>query len=164
MADDSDTADWITEALPPVRLSLQDLSEVLDAVGATKLELEGEGVVTMEQLAALDRPQITDLHIEGNSIELDLASSCVIVAFSPSVRERAAAAIDVLRKSRPPLWWSTHSDFAIVFGMLVPLLAGLLAPSSPKLWAGLAALAWLGYLLWVHRNCQLRWSTIVVVS
>jgi hypothetical protein len=146
--------EWLRMGLPPLVISKEDLSELVELAGEdAKLELtEAESEVPDEIGAIVSAPGVTlSLGSNARSTELAFEDEDEAVALA----ERLLKRLESCRRRSASL---THTDGAIFVGMLMPLGAGLFAPESARLLAcGIASVFWMFFLVWAHSNSRKNW-------
>lgn len=98
--------------------------------------------------------------VRSTGIAITLRATECEILYDDAV-SRMEELYEKVQSHRQALRWLTHDDFAIVAGMLLPIGAIVLAPPELQVKAALISIVpWLGYLVWVLRNQNGRWSII----
>ena len=149
--------------LPPLVLTQRDLVELVEAAGEDAhrwLSEEKELSTTEIQESAAEELVGASLKAPGFSISFGSDAERTLVSYEDQ-EERIQQVEQVLKRlesCRRYTSFLTHTDAAIIAGMLFPIAAGLLAPASvTHLACGGAAVVWMFYLWWVQHNAHYKW-------
>jgi hypothetical protein len=129
-------------------IGFDDLANLLQKIGDE---------VTLEFASDDDGPHVL---LQASGIELTLrATGGEVVYVDASARMEPL--YNKVHEYRQTLRWFTHDDLAILAGMIFPIGALVLAPSSMVEKAVLVAVVpWFAYLVWVLRNQGRKWCVI----
>ncbi len=156
--------------LPALLLSKEHLRKTWQTAGeGATLELPEHGLVESEALADLSCDALVGAKLCAPGVTLTLGrdafSTHLVFEDSDEASQLAESILKTLEPCARRRTVFTHTDGAIMAGLLLPLGAGHLAPaSSVKIACAGASLLWLIYLLWVQRNARSRWCVFAEES